>query len=95
VRPAWRTAAAVTALAAAGGLAAILLPSPRGAWVSVTPPAPAVVSPATQAAASVEQAASLADWRSPTEFLLELAAEETTPIGAGQSRGPFPSGPSF
>ena len=74
----WRVAAAVVALAAGGGLAAFLVTAPRRGWVSVSPTHQFSAPSATQTSTVAEPASSLTDWRSPTEFLLELAADESS-----------------
>jgi hypothetical protein len=78
----WRAAAAIVLLITLGVVAAFLRPAHRNAVVVTDPPQ----RPAsrTSPAASIV-GTSIVDWRSPTEFLLELAADETSPFGADGS----------
>jgi hypothetical protein len=84
----WKVAAAIILLVTLGGIAAFLRPAHRNAVVVADPtrqPA-SRASPATSVVGT-----SIVDWRSPTDFLLELAADETSPFGADGSLRLMPS----
>lgn len=88
----WKAAAAIVLIVTLGGVAALLRSTHRNPVVIADPPQRSAnrTSPAMSIVGM-----SIADWRSPTDFLLELAADETSPFGLDHSLWSAPSNKSF
>lgn len=95
----WKIAATVALLAGIGA-AALLRSSHQSVRVGIGIPRTADSQPVagpveSSAGPAVSSASSIADWQSPTAFLLELAADEAPAERFDPSSGPFHSNKNF